>query len=214
MATFNNQNILNLIFSSLTPSKIKQTLDNTDSQLLSHLLTKQMTYKNIFKSFCYKRIVMNHGSSLKNSLAIIPNKYLISVSEFDITVLDLFNYQRIESLGFNFIKSVLILPNGNILTAGSRLILFDIKKNFETTYIDIGEGGYNMYTLFLLSIEYILCTALQFGDPCFLILDTDLKCIRILRQEESDLMPFAFVNLCVIIINLVMALGTLLKFAT
>jgi WD40 repeat protein len=189
-----NRNILKLVLSSFDTRELQRMFEKSiDNNTLFEVTLKSINYENLFKSFGKSRIVLEGHSDAINSLAILPNGYIISAS--DDTTLKIWNIrtsQCIKTLeGHNGrVSSLLIHSNGNIISYSKEreLKFWDIQDDFKCIRTLFLDKRYSLiYNLTCLVNGNLACSTYDINTNNFVVIfdmTNDYKPIKELKEHD------------------------------
>jgi WD40 repeat protein len=197
MNNFYNENIIKLIFTSLSLFSIKQLLDVTHNQTITICILKTLNYDKIFRSIgrC-KKVIEGHEASI-SSLQLLPNNTLASASwSGEIKLWDLSTYECIKSLGQkSSVRLILHMPNGNIVTCSinGNIKVWDPIQDYECIK-SIYIVGYTYFKRFIqLPDNNLLCSA--YNDLTYiLVLDysNNYNLIKPIPHNNEEASSFVY----------------------
>jgi WD40 repeat protein len=172
--TAENENILKLIFISLSILKIKQAMDKTNNTVLTRTMINLLNYESLFHYLGTFRATLDEHEAVITSMTLTSDNKLITASkDKTLKIWNLNSYLCIKTLeGHNNpVHSVLTLPNGIIISCTNQgeIKFWDPRKYYECIRTIRKALLVNYNKLFLLSNGNIACRNDNFKD--FIILD-------------------------------------------
>jgi WD40 repeat protein len=183
-----NENILKLIYSHLSLSELQVIFNKINNLTSSRIILSLLNNSSIFRSMgrTQYKLVGHEGGVM--CLAMINENLFISAAQGKtLKVWDITTYQCIKTLqDEQFIKTITILPDGNIATSSNAFIkIRNIKDDFNCIKI-IKLQGYDHYSkLFVLSNDKLACLCFWDLEVWLLILDMnkEFDCIQKISEE-------------------------------
>jgi WD40 repeat protein len=159
MIKLENENILKLIFSSIKLSTTRDLIPTTKNKIISNILIRLLSYKNIFKTIGNSRKILNNEDSRDiRSIAMLPDGNLISSCFNSINIWDVNGKQCIKTIPetqyYNFI---ILLPNDVIVTSTpiGEIKFLDVKDDFNCIKKIFIKSW--VYKAFLLTSGKLIC---------------------------------------------------------
>jgi WD40 repeat protein len=204
MNSFCNQNILKLVFTSLSMFSIKQLLDVTHNHTIVISMLKTLNYDSIFRSMGRCKIVIEGHEAAISSLLLLPNNILVSGSwNGEIKLWDLSTYECIKSIDQkSSVRLILHMPNSNIATCSlnGHIKVWDPSLDYEcikSIYIE----GYTYFKKYIqLPDNNLLCSVYNDNEllSYVLVLDynNDYNIIKPIphNNEEASCFVYLFNN--------------------
>jgi hypothetical protein len=202
MESFKDVNLLKLVVESFTLGKAKDLLKHSKSTIMSTALLKILNLKKLFRSTGKSKHTFKFDK-LITSVTRCTNINIITTLEEDATlkIINMNNYnclQSIPNVDFEYISSMVLLPNGNIVysTFPNTIKEVDPRKDFScVNFVDL--NGYNsLLNLVPLPNGRIAFSAHLWdkGSHIFL-LDFNDKYNIIKLFKISELMMFSLISL-------------------
>jgi WD40 repeat protein len=174
MKCLTNENIIRLIFESLTLFKSSRQFSNmSKNKTLTQILLKTITYKNIYKSMGRSKTVIKAHNDLIRFLALLPNNNILTVSDKKkIKVWDIDTKKCIKTIEENHAILSTLLSDGNIIYSTDLAIkVISPQINYKEIMTKSIERNYHFYeNLFLLPNGNISVTAWHKGFTKLFIL--------------------------------------------
>jgi WD40 repeat protein len=192
-----NENILKLIFTNIAMLRTKQLQNKINNKEINLVILRLLDYNRIVKSYGKSITTFSEHKSPVNSIAQLSEDIIVSASsDKTLKVWDLNTYLCIKTLEEEYpIRSVLILPNGNIAaTVSIMLKIFDTENDFKLVQTKCFEQSSELEFLLLLSNGYLACTC-KTVTYIILILDPNdnFACIEVINDHSFWI--FSLINL-------------------
>jgi WD40 repeat protein len=161
MIMFGNENILKLIFDSITLRCLQHMLATIKSKAITRILTRILNYKIIFKTIGKTKTYLypNHNHKVM-SISMLPDNKVLSTS-WDITTLtiwDIDDPQCISEIDGGVSVGVL-LPMGDIIAVATREGYIKLLDSCDFKCIKQIELCSHITGMFLLSNGHLVCSA-------------------------------------------------------
>jgi WD40 repeat protein len=200
MISFQNENILGLIFSNSSLLKAKQDINDSKNKLLAKILIARLDYNNIVKSLGKTSMSINNSEEI-NFFAILCDGNIITASGKTLKFWNINNLKCIKTvIDTKDIRFILTLLDGNFMTTSDDigLKLWSIVKGYECTQTISIHGLGCIGGLLLLpngNIAVINENVKEMKD-CISILDNlnNFSCMIKLTVEERNFY-YSLVNL-------------------
>jgi WD40 repeat protein len=196
--SFNNENIIKLIFNSINLSNNQGLLDKTTNRILSKAILSILNYKDMFKSIGKNKIILKGDENWIRS-AIVLSENLILLSSFDNQTLRVWNINDLKCIAAieeeAYDGSILKLPDGNIAIGCINSINIRNVNDGLKCIRTIAFGDYAGYSdLNLLTDSRLAFTAYGPGHIHSLIisnLDKDSSFSKVIDETENLISPIA-----------------------
>jgi WD40 repeat protein len=130
MAKFGNENILKLVFISITLTHTKQLVNRILNKTISKILILLITYEAIFKNLGRVKTILDEENedSIK-ATALLPNGIVIVAHDDGIFKFwDMKNHKCLYSENKLIVKSIQVLPGGDLLTLNENQDIIQLWK--------------------------------------------------------------------------------------
>jgi WD40 repeat protein len=199
MNSYENEYVLKTIINTFKLLKIKQIFNKVSNKTLSQIIYSMIDFDTIFCSIGSSNNSSRHTLEFcAHSLALLDDgKLLIASLNSTINIWDLRKWpEKIESKTY-YIKTTLILPNGNIVLCSydGQIKIFDKDKfNCIKTLTFTGYDCFNK--LLLLDNGNLACSGLYQNSHCIIILDchNEYALLETLKGHSSVTMALASIN--------------------
>jgi WD40 repeat protein len=182
MLSLTNENILSTLISSFAMKEATHFVKQVNNATFSKLLLRYINYEDIFKSLKITQVIMQKCGLIKNSIVLLHNGNMISFDEYEIKIFNTTKFECIKILQDDQpITSVIILPNGDILTCNSnRFKIWEANNDFKSTIMNYEKNQEikDFKNLFLLNNGNIVCRAKNNTTPCIAIFDKNFKLVK------------------------------------
>jgi WD40 repeat protein len=128
MKSLRNENLLKLVFESFTLCKAKHSFTHSKSRIISKILLKALNLKKLFMSSGKSKDIIKYDRSITSVIRFTDNNIITTSSDSKLKIINMDNYNCIVTLldeDYEYISSMILLPNGNILYS---TWLFTIKE--------------------------------------------------------------------------------------
>jgi WD40 repeat protein len=193
MECFNNENLLKLIFSSISLYHMNQITKKLHSKVINTTMLKILSYKNIFTSLGgrSKNILKGHAHYIR-ALATVGEDYIVSAcSDKTLKVWNTNTYSCAMTINEHkaSVFYVLVLDDGKLASCSSEQIkIWDIKDNFKCIKT-ISLTGYDAFNKILkLNNGNIICPAYD-GDMLYFLIvnyNNDYSCTNICTNNRTN----------------------------
>jgi WD40 repeat protein len=139
MSSFENIDILKLIFTSTKPKHVYNLQFRVKNKHLIKQALGVLTFEKIFKSINQNTITLKGHKETLTALALLPNDKLVSASRDSfVKIWDLSSYKCIQTLKGHTegVNALLVLQNGDIITGGEDWLIniWSSKRGNQTQY--------------------------------------------------------------------------------
>jgi WD40 repeat protein len=158
MKTMTNENILKLIFRSISISKTKQLIDIIFNKTLSSILVSLLDYKKIINSFGKSKLKFHKQEDNICSCTILnSDTFIIASTDKTIKVFDLKTFKCIRTIKGKDVSNIISLSDNIIVTSEPACLKFlDVNNDFKC--IKIIKHSYYATNLLLLTDGSIACS--------------------------------------------------------
>jgi WD40 repeat protein len=175
MVFYENENILNLIFNSITLLNFKHALEFSN-KTLHRIIYKNLKHTLLIKSLGTSKITFNEQKDLISSLIPFKKNSIISASfNNSINIWDINTKTVIKTMkALDSVYSLLILPNGNLAsTCVDSIDIWNLSNDLKLIKT-LTFKSYKYYqSLIMLSNNNIACIASFKFDDCILIFNSN-----------------------------------------
>jgi WD40 repeat protein len=196
MESFKNENLLKLVVESFTLGKAKYVLAHLKSRIIGRALLKVLNLKKLFMSTGKSKHTIKYDKPLTSVTRFTDNN-IITTSEEDanLKIINMDNYNchlAIPDEDYEYISSMILLPNGNILysTFLNTIKEVDPRKDLScVNFVDDFNGYDSLFHLISLPDGRIALFAPVDEDSHILILDFNDKynIIKLFTTEKDDI---------------------------
>jgi WD40 repeat protein len=189
MNSFENENILILIFNSFTLLQSKQIFSHINNKIISGIILRLLCYKSIYTSIGKRSIPLHGYESSTVSFTLLPNNNLITVTNKSLRVWDLATYKCIKIIeDEKTLTSVILLKdNSSIYCLHYRYVkVRNINEDFEVEKVYHFGDYEHIGDLLILANGNVAGTAYCRGQFLILIYDVQdqITCIRTLNGNN------------------------------
>jgi WD40 repeat protein len=187
MISFKNENILQLIFSSLNKRRTREMLSITNNKLLIQTMQKQIEFEKIFKSMGYSKVILEGCSKMFSSMALLSNGNIVTLKAKDgLMLINTKTNKVYKTLDEEGIESMINIQNGKIATCTINGLIKIWTNNDRFKCIkQIQQAGTN-YKLFAVSKRYLVCCS-QNEYQCYINIydcNSNYKLIHVIKDGE------------------------------
>jgi F-box/WD-40 domain protein 7 len=192
MECFNNENLLKLIFSSISLYHINQITKKNHSKVINTTMLKILSYKKIFtsKGIGIKNTLKGHTHYIR-ALTTLSEDFLVSAcSDQTLKVWNTNTYSCAMTISEHkdSVFNVFIL-NGNLASCSSEQIkIWDIKDNFKCIKT-IHLAGYDAFNKMLKLNNGNLVCPIYDGDMLYFLIvncNNDYSCTKICTNNRTN----------------------------
>jgi WD40 repeat protein len=173
-----NENLINLIMSSLRVKALNDKLKQAKNSLISKSILNTMSYEMRFKQIGQSTYLLNESTISFNPITELRENNLLTVDRNKLKIWDIIDYKCIKSSfeeNESWITSIALLPDGNIIcsTNDYKIKIWELGEIIRCVKTILIENYEYLEYLLLLPDGNIACTAEHsFRDiSCILILD-------------------------------------------
>jgi WD40 repeat protein len=199
MVKLQNENIIKQIFISFSLHKISDLVNGIQNTSLFNISLRTYNYKTIYRSIGKIKFLMKTQKHFPNSLHLLPNGDIISLSWGDIiTIWNPNDYSIIKSIdNDNLISSLAVLPNSYIVTNSNvEFKVWDISNDsFTCIKYKYLKGYVSIVYLSLLSNGCLAYSAHDCDSYYILIVDCNDDFNFVKRIEDYNCYTHSIANL-------------------
>jgi WD40 repeat protein len=160
MTKFENQNILTLVFRSISLFILKQLSKKINNKTINTILIRSLSYKNIFKSLGKTKSILGEHKQEICSLALLPNGNLLSISwSYDLKIWDMNSFICLRSIDdIDLGETVIVLPNGKLVSLlWGEIKFWEFEDDWDIDCFKVLAFDYPVYKIFLLANGNLIC---------------------------------------------------------
>jgi WD40 repeat protein len=168
MTNLENQNILTLVFHSISLFTIKQLSNKINNRTINTIITRNLNYKNIFKSLGKTKSILGEHKQEICSLALLPNGNLLSISWcYDLKIWDMNSLVCLRTIDdIDFGEGVIVLPNGKLVSLlWGEIKIWDFEDDMDIDCFQVLAFDYPVYNISLLSDGNLICFSCHEEPP-------------------------------------------------
>jgi WD40 repeat protein len=196
MGSFKNENLLKLVVESFTLGKVKDFLTHSKSRIISKALLKALNLKKLFISTGQSKYTFKYNKLITSVTRFTDNNIITTLEEdANLKIINMNNYNYILTIpneDYEYISSMLILPNGNIIysTFLNTIKEVDPRKDFGCVNFIDNLNGYDTL-LHLLSLPNgRIALSAQVGEDSHILLlgfNDKYNIIELFKAEKDEI---------------------------